>query len=251
MRDVTLSFIDVETGGLDERRHGLLEVGIVRLTAEELHDPSVRPELLGRRDWLLRPIGGKTIEPEAFDLHGLYGRGGLDPAEAYGQIREALRGTVAAGHNVEFDLRFLGALAHDVEMAGIEWANHHKLDVAALVMPAWLRGEASSCSLSKAAVALGVEIAEPAHRAISDCVTAIRLYRKIVGVADPPDLHGCDEFCECAKRTREEVRRMNQVTTLLREHRAALARVRGGTIEDVLELDSIAHYLGSMAGRKV
>lgn len=167
-----LSFIDVETGGLDETRHGLLEVAIVQVDRDL--------DLLSSFETRIRILPGRTIEEEARALHpDLDGLTGVDPLEAYEAVRAKLSGTMAAGWNVGFDLRFLEQARRDTSGQPIEWAGHHVLDVAALVIPAWLGGEIESCSLGKVAAAYGLKVWAPAHRALSDCLTTIEAYRFI------------------------------------------------------------------------
>lgn len=165
-----LSFIDVETGGLDEYSHALLEVAIVQIDKDL--------DLLSSFEIQIKALPRRSIEAEALGLHPeLDGKTGADPFEAYEIVRAKLDGTMAAGWNVDFDLRFLDQACRDTSGEAIRWADHHKLDVAALVIPAWLDGQIESCSLGKVAAAYGCKVWTPTHRALSDCLTTIEVYR--------------------------------------------------------------------------
>lgn len=179
--DPVLSFIDLETGGLDETRHAVLEVAIVRTTPLGEH--------LSATVFPLRAVAGRVVEVEAFRLHGLAGLEGLDPGEAYEAAASQLAGTILAGYNLQFDKRFLRALCLDVGGEPLTYPpssgrhvlfDHHELDVAAAVMPLWLLGVVPSCSLAKAAEALGCKVWGPAHRALNDCLTTVEVYREIL-----------------------------------------------------------------------
>lgn len=186
MRDVVLGFIDTETGGFDETKHALLEVAVVKTTAAL--------EVLDEWSWLVRALPGRTVQPEAFALHGLDGSHGADPAEVYSELAKLLAGSVAAGHNVSFDLKFLRQLAIDVNGGELPFGDHHQLDTASLVMPLWLSGEIESCSLGVVARALGIE--QPrAHRALDDCRTTVEIYRRLRERMTGPSVRV--ERCRC------------------------------------------------------
>jgi DNA polymerase III epsilon subunit-like protein len=126
----------------------------------------------------VRARPGFVVEHEAWALHGMNGECGEDPEETYRILRDFLEGTILAGHNVQYDARFLRQLQG--YRLPIAWHDHHVVDTAALLMPAWLQGEIESCSLGKACAALGVKVYEPAHRALSDILTTVELYRWIM-----------------------------------------------------------------------
>lgn len=170
MRDVLLGFLDLETGGLDEHKHAVVEVAAAKVTPAG--------EVLCTFERKVRARSGFTVEHEAWALHGMNGSCGGEPDETYRILRDFLEGTILAGHNVQYDARFL----HQLQANGpsIRWLDHHVVDTAALLVPAWLRGEIGSCSLGKACAALGVKVHEPAHRALSDVLTTVELYRWIM-----------------------------------------------------------------------
>ena len=126
--------IDVETGGLDERRHSILEFAAVIW-----EDGAIKTS--GR--WLIREKY-ITAVPEALEVNKIsisaVLRDGLDPAICVGKFEELLdhfyppdERIHLAGWNVHFDERFLKRL---YEKAGIQYRrfDYHLLDLTAVAL---------------------------------------------------------------------------------------------------------------------
>jgi DNA polymerase III epsilon subunit-like protein len=130
--------VDVETGGLDAGRHGLLSVACVDSRDGEAFTA------------LIRPAAGLVVEPEALAVNGLSlellekaGRDELDVMSELCLWLGARRDAVLAGCNVGFDRDFLVA---GFGRHGVPWPmSHRMLDVRGV---AWLAWEAGGVDLA-------------------------------------------------------------------------------------------------------
>ena len=161
LRQMPVAVVDVETTGASPRfGDRVTEIGIARyengVLAQEyaaLVDP-------GRR--IPASIVSLTgISQDMVDGQPTFG-------ERLGEVVEALRGAVVVGHNVRFDLGFIGA---EFRRAGTtltnELGNAHVLDTVRIARRRFGRG---GNGLQKLSRRLGVEPTD-AHRALADAVT--------------------------------------------------------------------------------
>lgn len=171
-----LLWIDVETTGLDENIHDVIEIGAILTDA---FGTRLRPEM----DVKVQPVNIQAAIPEALRINGY-------TPEAWGDsvsVREAatkLRGMAAdailAGWNVAFDSRFVSAM---VRSLGLEptW-DYHTVDVFSLAWPRLVVGD-DGLKMTTACRLLGVPEEPRPHRAISGARTALALYRKMTEAA--------------------------------------------------------------------
>lgn len=158
LAEVPLLFLDLETTGLDlAAGHRVCEVGMLRerAGAEE-----------GRLECLVDP--GRPLDPRAAAVNRLRDDelAGAPPFAALAPAVEALAdGAVLVGHNLAFDLAFLGA---ELGAIGRPAPHGHSLDTLPLARRLLRR---PSYSLGALAAELG--LAPPAHRAMAD-VLALR-----------------------------------------------------------------------------
>lgn len=195
MRD--LAWIDAETTGLDPNVHELLEVAVVRTTADLVELDAVEVQL--------EPLRLDLADPRALELNGYretgWGWSGVTLADGLGRVLPLLEAAIPAGQVIAFDLAFLRVGAAS---AGLEWpsTSHHTIDVPSLAWPLLAHGLTESLSQEDLCAALGVPQRQPAHRAMPDIRTTIDVARRLVGLgslgadAEPPAPEGAANILE-------------------------------------------------------
>lgn len=103
---VRFAIVDLETTGLDPRRHRILQMAVVMVDG--------RGEVLDRWATYVRPKWGRLSRLGPVHVHGIRHRdlrGAPRPADALDQLVARLDGAVLTAHNLVFDLSFLEAEA--------------------------------------------------------------------------------------------------------------------------------------------
>jgi DNA polymerase-3 subunit epsilon len=129
-----IAFVDLETTGLDSRRHEIVEVAVIRVEARSL-------EVISACEVRVQPTRLQDAEAEAlavsgFSLADWAQASSLEVAMA--RISPLLEGALVAGHNVGFDWAFLEAGFRHVGLRCPE-VDHHRLDTASLAWPSSTR----------------------------------------------------------------------------------------------------------------
>lgn len=165
MQDIT--FIDTETTGLDESRHEIIELAAIRTTGPDF-------EVIKQNSWKIKPGRIETASAQALRING-YSEEAWEGAPSISHVLSELipflEGAIPAGHNVQFDLRFL-------KVAWNAWPglepdmNYRSLDTVSLVFPLALLGETTGVSLSKVHSILCPRESKPTHRALADALAS-------------------------------------------------------------------------------
>lgn len=170
-----IAFIDTETTGLDPKVHEIVSVGIVLV--------DTRLQILEKREWLVRPERLEDADPVALALNG-YDHAlwcsplhAVDKLEAMHAVRHKLSGLMVAGHNVEFDRRFILAECERVGLEPPRW-HYAALDTGSMAWPMLYRGEVPNLKLDTLTAHFGIEYGEP-HRALNDAMRSLMLARKL------------------------------------------------------------------------
>lgn len=104
--DVRFAVVDVETTGLDPRRHRILQVAVVLV---DRHG-----EVVDRWSSYVRPRFGRLSRLGPVHVHGIGHRdlrGAPRPAAVLAELARRIDGAVLTAHNLGFDLAFLEAEA--------------------------------------------------------------------------------------------------------------------------------------------
>ncbi len=168
-----IAFVDLETTGLDFRKHEILEIGVIRADARTLEivaqcDVRVCPERLENASTEALAIAGYSFEnwAEASTLE-----------VALARVAPLFESALVAGHNVGFDWAFLEEAFRREELPLPE-VDYHRLDTASLAWPLVATGELSSLSLSAVAALFGLERPSP-HRALADARCSLEIARRL------------------------------------------------------------------------
>lgn len=170
-----LLFVDVETTGLDDSRHELLEVAAIRTSSDGL-------TVISTYEAKIKPLHIEAAEPKALQTNGYTPEEWTDdkcvPREVIaGELTKMAQNTVLVGQNVSFDEGFLTAFFKEL---GVKppWG-YHKIDTVSLAWPYFLNTSLEGLSLGKLCTYLGVTTA-PTHRASADVAACRAVYLKLM-----------------------------------------------------------------------
>jgi len=168
-----IAFVDLETTGLDVRRHEIIEAGVLRVDARSL-------EVIATCEVRIRPERLDEAEPEALAVSGFSFAEWAQAATldvALSRITPLLEGALIAGHNVGFDWAFIEAAYRQAHLPRPN-VDYHRLDTASLAWPLVASGELRSMSLDAVAAHLGLERPSP-HRAMADARCSLEVARRL------------------------------------------------------------------------
>lgn len=201
--DCPIAFLDVETTGRDAKVERVVEIGIVRGEAGQVHE---------KRSWLINPQ--KPIPKEIAAIHGITDgdvAGKPTFAEIAHEILDVLQGAVPAAYNASFDRAFLMA---EMERAGIRPedpppAVRREVDwIDPLTFARELYKDEDSRALGDMAARLGIELVR-AHRATDDAEAALLVLYALSKNPRLPKTYGAlIQEQRRLSRAQDDVRRM-------------------------------------------
>jgi DNA polymerase III alpha subunit (gram-positive type) len=172
--EFNLAFTDIESTGLDEAQHEIIEIATL------IYDPR-EDRILHEWETKIAPSHIETANDQALRINGYIN----NPASYTNNLKSALikynsivKGCMIVGQNIEFDLKFL---RKNMEEQGIDasFDRHRKLDLMALAWFAVKDSDISGMSLSKLCDYFKVSNAG-AHGALIDCRRAFEVYRNLI-----------------------------------------------------------------------
>ncbi len=181
LADLTFCVLDLETTGTSPADCAITEVGAVKLRGGEC---------LGTFQTLVDP--GCAIPPRITVLTGITEASTRDAPTidaVLPALLEFLGGAVVVGHNVRFDLAFLGAA---LERAGRPPLGNRSVDTCALARRL-LRDEVPNCRLGTLASHLRLDH-QPSHRALDDALATGDLLHLLLERAGSLGVTGFDDL---------------------------------------------------------
>ena len=199
MRDIV--FLDLETTGLNEGLHDIIEIGALRVDARSL-------EVVSHLNVRVHPTRLDVADPRALQINGFTVDAWQDARSLYEALRllsPLLSGASLAGHNVAFDRRFL---VEGFKRACVPFPNmhYHTIDTISLAWPLYASGEVNSLSLDTVCGHFDIERPSP-HRALNDAKASLEVARRMRSLLLPleqeqiqdeeldeePAQHGCSD----------------------------------------------------------
>lgn len=167
-------FFDLETTGLDSRRHEILEIGAVRVSADLT---TVR----GTFEEKIRPKHPETALPEALVVNGYTPEAWYEARE----LREVLdafcvfgSGGVLAAYNVTFDWDFLHSALRDFAIP--DPFDYHRFDVFSVAYDyAMTHGGVAALDLETVSRFFHLPDPPRPHQALADAQAAFAVLRAI------------------------------------------------------------------------
>lgn len=177
-----LFFIDVETGGLTEQEHDIVEIAVYRMQHRRRDRPLHEQELFCV-DMLHRYVLPKfPVTPDAAAINGYSEelweqRGAVPMWDVFPDIDRLLAGATPAGWNPAFDMRFL-TQAYDRANRAMPKHDYHLVDVSNLVWPMVVAGTLPGQSLRYATRHFG--LGEQKHTAKDDLDKTVSIYVRLM-----------------------------------------------------------------------
>ncbi len=182
MKRHNLAFIDLETTGLDPKKHEIIELGC--LIVKQIPNPNGRGpnlEVIEELELKIKPKHLETAEPEALKINGYNEMEWLFAVEleqAMKVLAEKTKDCIMVGQNVFFDWSFL---KEAFEQTGIENKMHfHRIDLISMAFAKLYHDQSlERYNLRALAEFFGVENSR-AHTALADIKATFEIYKKLL-----------------------------------------------------------------------
>jgi len=173
MRDLT--FIDIETTGLEPDYHEIIEVAAVRLSPKTLG-------IVSQLEFKVRPEHPERCEPQAIQKNNYSTedwKNALPLIEVLQKLTPVLHGSILAGHNVFFDWSFLHEAYRRTQTVNPD-VDYHMVDTVSLAWPLVVAGVIEKPTLRMLCDGFSISN-EGAHTAGHDVRRTIEVYKHLVG----------------------------------------------------------------------
>lgn len=165
-----LAFTDIETTGLYENEHEIIEIATI------IYDPE-EDRVIEEWEKKVSPTHIETASPIALKINGYNN----DPDSYTGSLKSALikfnslaKDCMIVGQNIEFDLRFINKNMEELDIKS-SFGRHAKLDLMAIAWPL-VKGEIDGLSLAHLCTHFSISNIG-AHGALVDCRRAFGVYK--------------------------------------------------------------------------
>jgi len=171
---MNICFTDIETTGLDFRKHEIIEIGAVLFHAEtgnilKTFNEKVMPKSIELGD-------SKAMSINGFSFNDWIRSITLE--EAMKKYQEFSEGSMFAAHNMIFDYSFLDEASEKTNVPLI--FGRHKIDLPSLAWAKGLFSEIPIMSLKNLCLYFEIEPEPAIHRALTGAMKGYEVYKKIM-----------------------------------------------------------------------
>lgn len=170
---VIITFVDLETTGLDPERHEIIELAAIRTEASD-------GKLVVKKSEEFKVFHNFPVDPFVASLNGYceddWSFGAVTLSEALGEVFKLMRGAWHAGSNPKFDADFLKKAADNLRW-DYKSRSYHLLDVTMLAFPLLLEGKVEELKQENIARYYGID--GGGHRAMADAVQCAKIFAHI------------------------------------------------------------------------
>lgn len=171
---IPVTFVDLETTGLDPELNEIIELAAVKTEVEE-----GKIVILDSAEYKVWPE--YPVDPFVAKLNGFNDKdwemSAVTLEEALGGIFQLMRGAWHAGSNPKFDESFLKVAAKNFHWSYPKLASYHLLDVSTMAFPLLINGKVER--LRQETIAGYYNIGGGGHRAMADTMQCLRILAKI------------------------------------------------------------------------
>jgi DNA polymerase-3 subunit epsilon len=177
-----LVFLDTETTGLDPLYHEIIEICMVKHTADDAGKIEC-PERSSQVYEMIMPEWPSRIHPKAAEVNGFNedeweAKGAICFHECADEIANYIEGCTIVGFNPWFDIRFLlsemSRIGHEIPVF-----DYHAVDLCSLAHPLHILGEMTGCNAKAICAYFNIDYSG-AHRACNDVELSIECYRRFM-----------------------------------------------------------------------
>ncbi|MEK7125155.1 MAG: 3'-5' exonuclease [Patescibacteria group bacterium] len=170
-----LAITDVETTGLDVRRHEIIEIGLV-----VVHQKTF--EITDTLDVKVIPTHIETAAPDSSIVAGYrpdHWTGAITLENAMAQYAAKTKGMIFTAHNVSFDWQFIEEAFRLTKLS--HGLDYHQIDIPSIAW-ALLKKPKPRMRLSALCDYFGIEREPSPHRGINGAMKAYEVLKKLVGL---------------------------------------------------------------------
>ncbi len=171
-----IAMTDVETTGLDVRRHEIIEIGLVVVDQKTF-------EVLDTLDVKVIPSHIETASPQSSLVTGYrpdHWEGAVSLKEAMTQYAAKTRGALFASWNITFDWQFV---EEAFRLTGVrDGTDYHRLDVPSIAWMFFRDRGLETFRLEKVCEFFGIPPEPSPHRGINGAMKAYEVLRRIVNM---------------------------------------------------------------------
>jgi len=177
---IPITFVDLETTGLDPWRQEIIELAAVKTNVGVKGQPGEgQIAILDSVEFKVQPK--YPVEPMVAKLNGYnYEDWSQDNEALYvalGEVFRLMRGCWHAGSNPKFDEAFMKRAAEQFNWDYPKLASYHLLDVSMLAFPLLIDGTVEK--LKQETIASHYEIGGGGHRAMSDTMQCLNIFARM------------------------------------------------------------------------
>lgn len=173
---IPVTFVDIETTGLNEQVHEIIEVGAVKTT---IQDNLIT--IIAIEDWRILPV--MPVDPTVANINGYDAEEWIESANLV-DLPEAMEGIFAlmkdswhAGSKPRFDEKFLKKACDDMYWTYPKLASYHLLDVSTMAFPLLMKEKINR--LSQESIGEFLKIPGGGHRALADAQQCLKIFAKL------------------------------------------------------------------------
>lgn len=181
MRKHNLAFVDIETTGLDRRKHEIIELGLVLV--KQLGEEGREFEVIGEYEYKIKPEHIETADPQSLKING-YDEGqwifASSLADAMRDFAAKTKDAIFVAHNITFDYPFI---EEAMQKVGVEDQMFYpKIDTISLAYAKLHKNlKAEKFRLQKLCEFFGVQNPK-AHTALADAQTLFEVYKHLMNM---------------------------------------------------------------------